>query len=71
MAKKKPAPSTDEAEAPGRYSVVIDPQLVPKIKIIAAALATNGHAWVNSRLAEIVDRELETALARMGFRREG
>ena len=68
MAKKKSGSATTDAEEGGeKYSVMIDPDLVPKLKIVAAALGMSAPSYANTRLAKAVEQELEAAMAHMGF----
>lgn len=67
MSKKKPAA---RPEKPARYSVVIDAELVPKLKMLAVAIGVKVPDWVNSRLAELVEKELDEAMKKMGYRKE-
>ncbi len=68
MAKKKPGlASTANDEASEKYSLVIDPDLVPKLKIVAAALGMSAPSYANTRLAKAVALELAAAMEQMGF----
>lgn len=67
MARKRAASSDEPGEDPGKYSVIIDPDLVPRLKMVAAALGISGPNYVNTRLAKVINTELEAAIEEMGL----
>jgi len=71
MGRKQPPPENpDEPENSGRgkrYQVILDPDLVKKIGIIASALDISIPDWVNNRLRPIVEKELPEALLTLGI----
>lgn len=69
MAKKQPTPVPDDGtddRKPKKYSVVIDPDLVKKIKFLAADAEVSPPDWINNQLRRDVDREWPRILDELG-----
>jgi hypothetical protein len=66
MGRKRKAEEPEAADA-AVYTIRIEPQLVPRLKMVSAALGISGPNYVNSRLEVIIDRELRAAIAEMGL----
>lgn len=62
----EPAPEVAEGKQ-GVYTVTVDPSLVPMLKLVAAALKTNGKAYVNNRLSQWLQADLAEAMDALGF----
>jgi hypothetical protein len=61
------APPEEQAPKKRTTQVIIDQPIAAKIRVIVAAQETTIQNWVNSRLAEIIDREFEAVLHEMGL----
>jgi hypothetical protein len=68
MARKKL--QSEESSESGTYSVVIEPDLVPRVKLAAAALGMSAPNYINSRLVQILDKDIEQALEGHGYTRK-
>lgn len=63
---KRAAPS-EPPEEEKKYSVAIDPDLVRKLKLIAAADDVSPPTWVNNQLRKLIKEHLPRVRAELGF----
>ncbi len=63
MARKRQEDTDAEPSAePGVYMARIEPNLVPKLKMVAAALGISAPNYINSRLEKVINAELLAAV---------